>query len=436
MTVLKDVILEAVREAWKERLQASSSSSSSDAKASAKNTMIADWKRQTFAQVASTYGAYYKTQNSDDIVAVFQQDIENCIDETIQDWKDAPPQVIANATNTTTTSFSLFTALGSGGGGLAAFFSWPSLVEKSNEDEIWQGLTRVEYLEDVWPDWTAAIRPWIQARLLLSNGNSCILCRKWYGKARQQASLETNAIVLDLMQDVFNAILGDPTNESSSSAASPRTPCDLVNARKTLLSVGVDMVTDHLIRQGIASLPPTVSLTALWKASFRGNDALVDTLASKDPGGRWLHLFLQTHPFLYRQVGSHLDMMLLAHYLQRRQDETLNSDHQQQQERRHLYTLALVANLLILVRVAGFPWETIHKNQSEAKNLVYQMLWELVRISTTPNRDLYIRGLEALLSGSSGSQDQVREMFQKDWSTIQKEHTSPELLPLFRFATE
>ena len=413
---IKDTVLAAVREAWQEHLllQTYVDGANDDAAA-----LIAAWKAQTLSQVTSIYGSYYHSGDNNDIVS--RQEIETCIDATIQAWKEAPPpsSTAAAPSATTKTSFSLFASLG--GGGLAAFFSWPTMAESDNEEEIWQALLRVEYLEDGWADWTTGIRPWIQARLLQTRHGSR-LCQTWYGKARQQASPEANAMVLDLMQDVFTAV-DSPANTTTTTSDDT-----LTASRQSLLSVGLDMVLDHVTRQGIASLPPSICLVALWKASF--DNTLMDTLATRDSRARWLHLYLQAHPTLYRQVGKVLDLTLLGNYLQQQQQTQPDA----LQQTRYLYVMAILSNLLILVRAAGLPWDAI-KTGNQAKDLVYQRLWTVVRDAETPNRDLYVRGVEALLAGSN-SQDGLRETFQKDWVDIQDQHAVPELQPLHCFATK
>lgn len=412
---IKDIVLAAVREAWQEHLlhQLSVDIANEDAAA-----LIAAWKAQTLSQVTSIYGSYYHSGDKDGIVS--QQEIETCIDTTIQAWKEAPPKSSTDVAPSATkqTSFSLFASLGDGG--LAAFFSWPTLAESDNEEEIWQALLRVEYLEDAWADWTTGIRPWIQARLLqtLHGGR---LCRTWYGKARKQASPETNAMILDFMQDVFTAV-DSPTNTTTLPSHDT-----LTASRQALLSVGLDMVLDHVTRQGIVSLPPSICLVALWNASF--DETLMDTLATRDPRARWLHLYLQAHPTLYRQVGNDLDLTLLGDYLQQQQTQP-----DALQQKRYLYVMAIMSNLLILVRVAGLPWDAIATG-NQAKDLVYQRLWTVVRDAETPHRELYVRGVEALLAGSNG-QDGLRETFQKDWVLIKDHHAVPELQPLHCFATE
>eukprot|EP00977_Amphora_coffeiformis_P015826 scaffold4740_cov165-Amphora_coffeaeformis.AAC.24 len=330
----------AVAETWKERLTTCFPDGNSPDEA-----LLRDWQQQTLAQVDTIYSKYH--QHTTTAAAFTQEEISQCLNETIRTWKAALPiqgAKSASASASVATSVSLFSGFGTGG--LAAFFSWPATAEKTDE-EIWQALSEVEYLDDVYHDWETEIQPWIRARLSSSSSTvttsaACHLFRQWYGKARRQESPETTHITLGMMEMIFQIVADDSA---------------MIETRELLLRRSSSSTLDTSDRSGTTSDP------------------------------------------LYR---------------------------------RRLYALAILANMLVMVRVAGFPWATWQAAHGED---VYTLLWSLVHDPATPQRELFVEGLEALLDGSD---KQVLAVFRKDWGTIKEQHqegASHVLQPLGRFAS-
>jgi len=422
MVNVKQTIIQVVTETWKERLTTCFANGNSP-----DETLLREWQQQTLAQVDTLYGKYYhhnETTTTSSSSSSLEEEIQQCIRETISTWKSSQPLAESNKVSETTSSFSLFSSFGNG---LPAFFSWPQLssTEKTDE-EIWQALGHVEYLDDVYPDWEDEIKPWIRARMSSSSSSAataCHLFRQWYGKARHQESPETTQITLGMMEIIFQIIF----DESQSTTIT----------RDPLLRVGLDMVTDYMVRKG--TCPPTLCIQCLWNASLTMPPTLVDTLSSQDPTGRWLRLALQTHPSLYRNLGAvSLDVTLLANFL-RQSSSTETSDSSSKSDsfalprRRHLYALALLTHMVITVRVSGFPWAAWHAARGED---VYALLWTAVRDPMTPNRELFVQGLEAWLDGSK-EEERDRIVFRRDWvSFINEQHHDDSrkvLEPLERF---
>lgn len=392
----------AVAETWKDLL----TQKFPEGNPPSDDDVLEGWKVKTVAQVQLVFGKHVEEEE------VPEQDIRTWIDEALQEWKQTAPLAAAKAPTAGTlssssaapTSFSLFATLGGGGSLLGAFFSWPMIAESESEQEIWQGLAKVEYLDDVWPDWSSEIRPWIQKRMLQSDDDAVNLHRQWYGKARRQESPETTLLSLDLMENVFTAL----TEASENSSTSEKT-------QFALLELGLDMFTDYLVRKG--DCPPIMCLASLWKASF--SHVLIHALAKKDPKANWLRLFLQTHPSLYRTVGTTLDISLLAQSMeQSNRASKLFVGHQKTQ---YFYSLAILSNLLAVVRVRGFPWKdwkTLNSTSS-SKDQVHQLLWAAVRDPEAPHRELYAEGLASSLAGSDGNRVSV---FREEFASIKDEH--------------
>jgi hypothetical protein len=380
----------------------------------------ARWKEQTLRQVAALYRH----------CEIPPADVLACIETTVASWKASPSQP-KPATSTAPTSFSLLSMMG-GAGGLAAFFSWPAVLQDAASDaEVWLALVnRVEYLEDVLADglWTTEIRPWIRERLwnVDAQTSATTLYRKWYGKARRPdaASPETNAMALDMMVDLFQALdedletmrQGTTDNEQSTAVVheSTTTTTSTITSgssswskqrddqRRAFLSLAWDMVTDYMVRT--AACPPHECLEFLWKASFStstgDNDSdaaavLSDTLVEKDPLGHWLQLYLQTHPSLYRQmagVSLPFDFSLLAQFLNASDDDDSST-------KRKMYALALLARVLAIARPVNVPWRQWCSNGGDtpaaAQQLVYQQLSDAVR-RPGGNHAVYQEGLAAI----------------------------------------
>lgn len=415
--------------------------------------VLDDWKQTTVTQVRLIYGHHIDDDNNNNLS---DQDIRACIDEVIQTWKQALPSSQSIATSTTAAapkSFSLFSSLaGGGGGGLASFFSWPMIADNDNEDEIWQALMqKMEYLDDVWPDWSGEIRPWIQERLRRKQHQTeqaCQLYRAWYDKARRQESPETTQLSLDFMQDIFEAVEESFQTTTNTTGA----------AQTSLLELGLDMMTDFMVRK--ATTPPIACLQTLWKVSCASNASTSSSpsllmqqrvLAAKDPRARWLRLYLQTHPSLYRNFGAALDISLLA-FTSLNEYEDDDDDVTSEATRRHRYVLALLSNLLVTVRVRGFPWRqwlprthaeattaspSFQQEQQEHVQLVaaYRLLWAAVRDPATPHGDLYVQGLAALLAGSNYNNEKnegLVKTFRNDFAAIKAKHLAQDSFKLLR----
>ena len=367
-TTIKDSALEAVRQAWQERLE----TCFPDKKklSNVDDALLSQWKEQTLAQVASVYRCYNHEEKV--VVSLSPDDILACIDKTLQTWRNEAPVVKkTTAAKYGGTSFSLLAM-----GGLAAFFSWPAVQQDCATDEdIWRALGQVEYLEDVLPNWTTDIRPWIQQRRHHNPQACTTLYRQWYGKARSQESPEKNVIVGDMMEDLFQA--RDNNDETK------ETLVEYTDAgRQSLLALGLDMVTDFMVRK--AACPPLICLTVLWKASF--DASLAKAITERDPTGDWLRLYLQTHPCAYRQIP--LNVSLLAAFVKENHDTTTTH---------WAYVLSLLAHILITVRSSGFPWEQWRTDgvvdTFGAQVHVYQLLSNALH--RDPTNIVYQAGLEA-----------------------------------------
>jgi hypothetical protein len=344
----KESVLQSIQDAWKDRLEMCFPD-----KSSLDESQLLTWRDQTLSQIASLYRCY-------DVPNI--EELNNIIEVTVTAWRKAPP---VPKTAPKPKSFSLFSM----GGGLAAFFSWPSVLDNSTTDaEIWHALMKVEFLEDIWPDWTSGIRSWIQTRIWQGQQAGVDLHRSWYDTAKKQESPETIKISLDLMENIFLALDGYGNSDSD-------TLC------LELLTLGIEMVSDFMVRK--ASCPPDICMQVLWKASF--SPTLVDCIIKKDPQGHWLRLYLQTHPTLYRQMS--LDISLLGNIL---------TDHKKDQAHRK-YAMSLLAHLLAILRTTGFPWQQWPTDSTTtAQFQVYQLL--LKESARQPANAVYLEGLEAVAS--------------------------------------
>lgn len=398
MVAPKDLVRQVIQQTWKDyfltvRFPDGSLADNDD-------SILERWKETTIVQINQIYGKH---------VQLSDQDISAYIDEGIEKWKQESGVAAAAPTKSTAaapTSFSLFASLGAGagGGGLAAFFSWPMIAEKENEQEIWNALVKVEYLDDVWPDWNSEIRPWIQKRMNSSPEHAWKLHQEWYSKARRQDdSAEVTQLSMDLMENVL--IVVDPSRSLSTTA---------VTTTK-FLELGLDMFIDFLIRKSMTPSPACVA--SLWNAAK--SEKLVEILGNKDPRATWLRLYLQLHPLLYRDVGATLDMSILANKLG--QD---SSDHNINQQK--FYALGLISNILVITRVSGFPWEQLllaHANQSDTpQQRAYQLLRDAVRSPSCSHdlKTLFGEALAALLEGSSSdtASSSLQDAFQKDFGPL------------------
>jgi hypothetical protein len=161
-------------------------------------------------------------------------------DEQIK--KDAAP----------TTSFSLLDQFnnnaggrGNGGAAAAAFFAWDDVQALKPFEQI-KALQSVQYLDDVLPDWQGGLQVHLQQGLLLmccdsdsndddddannqeNNKKSSLLLwdeylelhRKWFGWSRKSNEAETAHLAIDLMVNVFQAMVATPASPFPESSLS------------------------------------------------------------------------------------------------------------------------------------------------------------------------------------------------------------------------
>jgi hypothetical protein len=406
-------VRQRVVEAWKEGLQTCCSSPRDGDVPS--DSLVARWKQESLAQLQDTYAKH---------IVFSEAEVHAWIDETIREWKTLRASNISAApapAAKSNSSFSLFA-----GGGLSAFFSWPAIVDQP-ADDIWKALSKLEYVEDVWPDWTAEIRPFLVLGLQTGRPEALPLHKQWYGKARRQASPETAQLSLDFLENLV-----DHLSQQQLSLDGDKMVTDASIDPTAVLTLSVAMWTDVLIRQ--ARCPPERLLTCLWKVSL--TVPLVDTLIDKDPDGRWFRIYLQTHPSLYRNAGGSLAVGQLATFLKKTAWIQAGEEDRSNRRQRHGYGLSLLCHLLVHVRVHEFPWKqwAEEEKKKDAITQIYLYLWAALRADPAlPQRAIFVEGLESLLADTTDHRE-LHDQFQHDWQTTSLDVGSRDLAPLKAFA--
>ena len=130
--------------------------------------------------------------------------------------EDARTQMVGG-----TSSFSLFGGVSSSLllNSAPAFFSWPAAQEQAETTrELLELLQKVDFVDDILPDWETGIRTFLHNALLDTGDNgetkySTVACnavrlhRKWYQLTRSSASLEYQTLQLDLLENLVQSLV-------------------------------------------------------------------------------------------------------------------------------------------------------------------------------------------------------------------------------------
>ena len=285
------------------------------------------------------------------------------------------PSLKSSITSSTGSSqMSLFLNQLGGGGALASFMTWDRIEEEAggDQDQIVHLLQNVQHLDDLLPDWSNHVQPFMIQALQTSNGDSVLeLHRSWFAKCR--SSSEYRALQIGLCQNLVTSIvLAD----------------EATNGRQSRVDLAVRMFSDWMQR-GLYVHDDrvwTIGCT-LWRLLLQQD--MTASLRKADPQGIWFSAWIaHLSPDQVRDLilgredetnnaeGMSLDSTLQwCHTCLSRTGTLLNlNDHAI-----CCFWLSLLDSLLESTRVSRFPWDAL-STMNDSTNGRILFVWDLYEL--------------------------------------------------------
>lgn len=261
------------------------------------------------------------------------------------------------------TSFSLFASVGGTSSlllnaPLAAYCSWEAMQEEaSTAQERLALLQKVEYVDDILPDWDAGVRPFLRQALEDDSDDEKSFCndaiylhRKWYQLTRGSGSIEYQALQLDLLENLllqeFNSLKDSSIKlriETSLDIFADIVDRGILKNQKCCNEIGKRLWTQLL-------LPPS-STPTVWQI-------MIDHDAHAVAISKWIIGCLKSE-----DVVSLLSMTVLG------QDGTTattilekllkSAKGGSEQLFEACFSASILRSALVTTRVSGFPWHVI-----------------------------------------------------------------------------
>jgi hypothetical protein len=283
---------------------------------------------------------------------------------------------------------------GTGGGLLSAsFMTWDRIQdEATNDKEKLTMLQKVEYIDDVIPDWCKAVCPFLQACLLQTDlAIDCIrLHRKWFHMTRGSAA-EFRSIQKDLVNNLIEVAVKLTSDWKRNVPETQQNPSKTV---RLCCEYAIDMFTDLLHHHSVADDNTNSIGKALWAALERdfAGGPVARCLVEPSPDAAWFCLWtriLSPDEILALVTPKEDRERCLLSYLFSFSLELMGSLKENSQNLPNIvFALSTLRSVLVSLRVLRFPWKllSLHDNPApvaEVKKLelfdaYYQLLQYLL----------------------------------------------------------
>ena len=290
-------------------------------------------------------------------------------------------------------------------------FSWSMIPDPGTQiPETLALLHKVEYLEDVFPDWEASIRPFLRDHLLVSQQQHAeailTLYATWYAKVRAALQeFESKSLACDVVCDLLDVVQHADHD-----------------VQKSSLQLALDMFLDMMVHGSF----PAQRTDPIGDSIYALSDSAVlySLVRDIDPFAQCLRQWI---PASCRTSSSTLLLSLLP--VLDTQPTILPQVLARCCQQYDIYALSTLRSVLVATRVRSFPWEQVATTPSQVLGLFLQGLLSHVRVDANSDDDpaddavipIYMEGLDTIRSGLlSFDADQRREALQEHQETIQR----------------
>jgi len=274
----------------------------------------------------------------------------------IQKIKSSEASEPSSTTNANTGSFSLFASLV--GGGLNAFVSWEMIQEQaSSTAEKLTMLQKVQYIDDILPDWDSAVSPFLKEALADPEVASTAirLHRKWFHLTRS-CGAEYESMQLDMLENLLKIECA--------------VPCTFLSEQQKLaITTAMDMFADFVDRNTESSKRRNEIGQLLWGKipTALARQVMVDHDPHASCLTKWIMGYLRAEETI-NLLTMDPDFNMLEFLLKRAHETTaalaVGMSNKGLTERLHptpevCFTLSILRSILVSTRLYRFPWSLL-----------------------------------------------------------------------------